>query len=137
VTCGPPPNTGHLRTRSGRSSSGTSNTGKSRWAAADAPTAPGASTSTPRCPLLRTEPAQLPRLLEIRDNLLARIDEARKHGWLGEVDGLNVSLSAANNKIAQLEESARRTTDLGMPRFHDVAPHTITPNTGPHPDPGV
>ncbi|WP_052425202.1 tyrosine-type recombinase/integrase [Streptomyces fulvoviolaceus] len=88
-----------------------------------------------RCPLLRTEPAQLPRLLEIRDNLLARIDEAREHGWLGEVDGLNVSLSAANNKIAQLEESVRRTTDLGMPRFHDVAPHTITPSTGPHPDP--
>ncbi len=90
-----------------------------------------------RCPLLRTDPAQLPRLIEIRDNLLARIDEAREHGWLGEVDGLNVSLSAANNKIAQLQESAHRTTDLGMPRFHDVAPHTITPNTGPHPDPGT
>jgi hypothetical protein len=86
-----------------------------------------------RCPLLRPDPAQLPRLIEIRDNLLARIDEAREQGWLGEVDGLNVSLSAANNKIAQLQESTRRTIDLGMPRFHDVAPHTITAKVGPHP----
>ncbi|MEU6323237.1 hypothetical protein [Streptomyces sp. NPDC047009] len=52
------------------------------------------------------------------------------------LNGLNVSLSAANNKIAQLEESARRTTDLGMPRFHDVAPHTIIPKTGPQPAQG-
>lgn len=54
----------------------------------------------------------------------------------GEADGLNVSLSADNNKIAQLEESARRTTDLGMPRFHDVAPHTVTPKAGPQPAQG-
>ncbi|MCQ4206431.1 tyrosine-type recombinase/integrase [Streptomyces longispororuber] len=79
-----------------------------------------------RCPLLRPDSAQLPRLLEIRDNLLARIDEAREHGWLGEVDDLNVSLSAANNKIAQLGESARRTTDLGIPSFSEVAARTAT-----------
>ncbi|WP_239090095.1 site-specific integrase [Sphaerimonospora thailandensis] len=87
-----------------------------------------------RCPLLRPDPTQLPRLTEIRDNLLARIDEARQQGWLGEVDGLKVSLSAANNKIAQIEESARRRpTELGMPTFRDIAPHTISPRTGPRP----
>jgi site-specific recombinase XerD len=84
-----------------------------------------------RCPLLRTDTAQLPRLIEIRDNLLARISEAHQQGWLGEIDGLKVSLSAANNKIAQLEESSRRTTNLGMPRYRDVAPHVITPQNGP------
>jgi hypothetical protein len=84
-----------------------------------------------RCPLLRMDPAHLARLTEIRDNLLARIDEARQQGWLGEVEGLKVSLSAANNKIAQLEEPARHTTDLGIPRYRDVAPHVITPQTGP------
>jgi hypothetical protein len=84
-----------------------------------------------RCSLLRPEPTQLPRLTEIRNNLLARINEAREQGWLGEVDGLKISLSAANNKIAQLEESTRRTTDLGMPRYRDVAPHLITPQDGP------
>ncbi|MEU6323956.1 site-specific integrase [Streptomyces sp. NPDC047009] len=36
-----------------------------------------------RCPLLRPDPAQLPRLIEVRDNLLVRIDETRDHGWLG------------------------------------------------------
>src|SRR3979411_2388167 len=45
-----------------------------------------------RCPLLRPDPAQRPRLLEIRDNLTARIDEARREGWLGEVEGLHISL---------------------------------------------
>ena len=37
-----------------------------------------------RCPLLRPDPAQRDRLVDIRDNLLARIAEARREGWLGE-----------------------------------------------------
>ncbi|PZR79005.1 MAG: site-specific integrase, partial [Candidatus Aeolococcus gillhamiae] len=41
-----------------------------------------------RCPMLRPDPAQRPRLVEIADNLNARIDEARNQGWLGEIDGL-------------------------------------------------
>ena len=47
-----------------------------------------------RCPLLRPDPAQRARLLEIQDNLHARIDEARRQGWTGEAEGLAVSLSA-------------------------------------------
>ena len=46
-------------------------------------------------PCLRVDPQQRSRILEIRDNLLARIDEARREGWLGEAEGLNVSLAAA------------------------------------------
>ena len=48
---------------------------------------------------------------------MTRIDEAQREGWLGEVDGLQVSLAAARNKLAQLDELASRTTvvQLGIP----------------------
>lgn len=41
--------------------------------------------------LLRVDPAQKPRLIEIRDNLVARITEAQQHGWVGEAENLAVS----------------------------------------------
>jgi hypothetical protein len=56
-----------------------------------------------RCSLLRPDPAQRARLAEIRDNLTARIAEAQREGWLGEVEGLQVSLAGANDKLAQLD----------------------------------
>jgi hypothetical protein len=68
-----------------------------------------------RCPLLRPDPAQRARLVQIRDNLLDRIAEAHTEGWLGEVDGLNVSLAAARNKIGQLDAARSRSVQIGMP----------------------
>jgi hypothetical protein len=70
-----------------------------------------------RCPLLRPDPAQRDRLLEICDNLVARIDEAQREGWLGEVEGLKVSLAAARTKLAQLTELASRpaAVQFGVP----------------------
>jgi hypothetical protein len=56
--------------------------------------------------LLRPDPAQRQRLLDVRDNLIARIDEARREGWLGEVEGLQISLAAARSKLAQLDQIA-------------------------------
>jgi hypothetical protein len=70
------------------------------------------------------DPAQRPRIAEIRDNLIARIAEAEREGWTGEAEGLKVSLAAANNKLAQVDSLiARRrdTVSLGMPSFPDVA----------------
>jgi hypothetical protein len=70
-----------------------------------------------RCAFLRPDPAQRARLEEIRDNLLARITEAEREGWLGEVEGLQVSLAGANDKLAQLDQRAcnRTTVELGIP----------------------
>jgi integrase len=68
-----------------------------------------------RCALLWPDPAQRPRLLEIRDNLKARIAEAEREGWLGEVEGLQVSLAGAEDKLAQLDRRNANTTDLGIP----------------------
>ncbi|MEV5546478.1 hypothetical protein AB0L35_10115 [Streptomyces sp. NPDC052309] len=61
-----------------------------------------------RCSLLRPDPAQRGRLVEIRDNLIDRIAEAEQHGWLGEIEGLRVSLNGAESKINQMDMTARR-----------------------------
>ena len=72
----------------------------------------------------RSRPAASPRR-EIRDNLLlARIAEAEREGWTGEAEGLRVSLSAANNKIAQADLTAARRAEhvsLGIPACRDIA----------------
>ena len=72
-----------------------------------------------RCALLWPDPAQRTRLLEIRDNLKARIAEAEHEGWIGEVEGLQVSLTGTEDKLTQIERRCRATaetaTDLGIP----------------------
>jgi hypothetical protein len=71
-----------------------------------------------RCSLLWPDPVQRPRLVEIRDNLIARISEARREGWLGEVEGLQVSLAGAEDKLDRLDRRFRTSTtvDLGLPQ---------------------
>ncbi|MDN3029717.1 hypothetical protein [Streptomyces sp. S.PB5] len=59
-----------------------------------------------RCSLLRPDPAQRGRLVEIRDNLIDRITEAEQQGWPGEIEGLRVSLSGAESKINQIDTTA-------------------------------
>ena len=84
-----------------------------------------------RCALLRADPAQRARLEEIRDNLHARIAEAEREGWLGEVDGLKVSLAGAEDKLAQIDATLRRRTDavqLGMPTFTNLAARISPPS---------
>ena len=84
--------------------------------------------------MLRIDPAQRPRLEEIRDNLLARITEAEREGWTGEAEGLKVSLDAANNNLAQSDRTTARRAEhvsLGIPAYRDIAAATLTPE-GPH-----
>ena len=72
-----------------------------------------------RCPSLRVDPRQRPRLIEIIANLASRIDEARINGWLGEVQGLQASLEAAKRKLASVDRTTRTKPagpiDLGTP----------------------
>ena len=67
-----------------------------------------------RCAMHWPDGAQRPRILEIRDNLEARIAEAEREGWLGEVEGLRVSLAGANDKLAQIDRRAGA-VELGIP----------------------
>ena len=65
-----------------------------------------------RCPMLRPDPTQHDRLEQIIASLTERIAEAHDQGWLGEVDGLQVSLDAAQLKLVQMQRTA---TNLGIP----------------------
>ncbi|MEV8042081.1 tyrosine-type recombinase/integrase [Arthrobacter sp. NPDC080082] len=77
-----------------------------------------------RCALLRPDPAQTERLQDIIDNLRDRITEAKQHGWIGDVEGLRVTLSSAEIKLAQMfkmqSQKDRTTVDLGTPRIRAI-----------------
>jgi hypothetical protein len=82
-----------------------------------------------RCPLLRPDPAQRSRLAEICASLTARITEAEQQHWLGEAEGLKVSLAGARHKLTQMDEITTRrhgSTQLGMPAFPDIAGRAVT-----------
>ncbi len=81
-----------------------------------------------RCPMLWPDPAQQPRLAEIRDNLNARIAEAEREGWHGEVEGLKISLAGAHEKLTQIDNRSN-TVRVSIPvRLRSLAPvATSTP----------
>ena len=69
-----------------------------------------------RCSMHWPSPGQRPRIAEIRDNLIARIAEAEREGWLGEIEGLKISLAGADDKLAQIDRRARsQPVELGVP----------------------
>jgi integrase len=70
-----------------------------------------------RCPMLWPDPDQRSRLVDIRDNLQARIAEAEREAWLGEIEGLQVSLAGAQSKLDQIDRRSDNNPAvvLGMP----------------------
>ena len=54
------------------------------------------------CPMLRMDPAQLPRLVLTEEDTHRLLDEARQKGWEGEVLGLQTMLSHIADKKAQV-----------------------------------
>ncbi|MDJ0346179.1 site-specific integrase [Streptomyces sp. H10-C2] len=82
-----------------------------------------------RCSMLLADPHERPRLVDIRDNLIDRIAEAEREGWLGEIDGLGISLAATEEKLAQLDAQAARkgqAIEMGMPTFRQIAARSST-----------
>ncbi|MBA2811492.1 hypothetical protein E0500_030185 [Streptomyces sp. KM273126] len=77
--------------------------------------------------MLQFDPQQRPRLIDIIRNLRERITEARANGWLGEVEGLLVSLNAAMAKLTSLNRTSAdgrpQLVDLGMPLFTGPPAH--------------
>lgn len=74
-----------------------------------------------RWPQLRPDPAQEPRLTEVRDSIQARIAETRREGWLAEIAGLETTFEAAKQELHAMQRIASHhgVTDLGMPDFRD------------------
>jgi hypothetical protein len=80
-----------------------------------------------RCPVLIVALDEKPRLEEIRENLRARIAEAERERWFGEVEGLSTSLAAAEDKIAQIEaqqEKKQSPVFLGIPNLAQLTART-------------
>jgi hypothetical protein len=67
-----------------------------------------------RCSMLWPDPNQRARLADIRDNLIDRIAEAEREGWLGEVEGLRVSLAGAQAKLTQIDNRSHQTTPITL-----------------------
>ena len=60
-----------------------------------------------RCPMLRMDPVQLPRLLQIEKNTHDLLSEARENGWHGEAEGLEETLVHIGEKKEQVERIRR------------------------------
>ncbi|MEY9965937.1 site-specific recombinase XerD [Streptacidiphilus sp. MAP12-16] len=69
-----------------------------------------------RCPMLHVDPKMLDRLAEIETDLLTRRERAESEGWLGEIEGVDLTLSFLKSKRAEALRLSRATAvDLGMP----------------------
>lgn len=56
-----------------------------------------------RCPMLRMDPEQLPRLIAIEEDTRRLLAEAKAKGWEGEVSGLQTTLLHINDKKMQVD----------------------------------
>jgi hypothetical protein len=72
-----------------------------------------------RCPLLRIDPAQLPRLEEIHANLADRPAEAREQGWMGEVAAIETTMAAAARKLEAMRIARSASVHLGIPEVRN------------------
>jgi hypothetical protein len=67
------------------------------------------------------------RLIDVRDNLIARIAEAEREGWMGEAEGLRVSFAGAKDKLTQIDNAIQRRNtaiELGIPSYRELARRT-------------
>jgi hypothetical protein len=70
--------------------------------------------------MLRMDPRQLPRLIQIEENTHTLLTEARQQGWDGEVQGLEETLQHIGEKKAQVDrmtahQDASRTMAQAFP----------------------
>ncbi|MEV8118099.1 hypothetical protein AB0O69_24855 [Streptomyces xiamenensis] len=59
----------------------------------------------------------MPRLQEIRSNLVDHLQEAKDQGWLGEVAAIETTMAATTQKLEAMRELAAQpsTVNPGMP----------------------
>jgi hypothetical protein len=66
--------------------------------------------------MISINPKMLPRLDEIEADLLARRARAEAEGWLGEIEGIELTLTFLRQKRDQTRRLAKvAPVDLGMP----------------------
>ncbi|MEU4292099.1 site-specific integrase [Kribbella sp. NPDC026596] len=71
-----------------------------------------------RCPMLHVDPRMLSRLNELEADLIDRRRHALDAGWLGELEGIDLTLRLLREKQAgAVRLSHHEPVSLGMPRF--------------------
>lgn len=73
-----------------------------------------------RCPVLQVSPKMLPRLDDIEDDLQQRRERAMTEGWLGEVEGIDLTLSFLRSKRDHTQRFSRR-IPLGLPQIRQAS----------------
>lgn len=81
-----------------------------------------------RCPMLHIDPKMIPRLTDIETDLIARRERADAEGWQGEIEGIDLTLTALRTKRDEVAHRFRRTVRLGIPRLQplDVLVQEVT-----------
>jgi hypothetical protein len=77
-----------------------------------------------RCPMLHVDERMIRRLDDIESDLLSRRARAESEGWLGELEGLDLTLRYLADKRAESQRLSRvvSTVTLGMPTLRREAP---------------
>lgn len=70
-----------------------------------------------RCPMLHIDPKMISRLDEIETDLVNRRERAKTEGWIGEIEGIDLTLSFLRSKRRETERMSRRTISLGIPKL--------------------
>ncbi|WNI33324.1 recombinase [Streptomyces sp. ITFR-6] len=66
--------------------------------------------------MLHINPKMLDRLEELEADLLVRLRRAEEEHWLGEVEGINLTLTFLRSKREETQRRTRRpAVDLGIP----------------------
>ena len=68
-----------------------------------------------RCPMLSVDPKVLPRLDELETDLHLRRDRALSEGWLGEIEGIDLTLTFLLQKREQAQRHRSSPVLLGPP----------------------
>ena len=85
-----------------------------------------------RCPMLDLDTAMLHRLDELETDLLGRRADAERRGWLGETDGIDVTLDHLRRQRDRARRLPARTLiQLGMPTLADGSGGPPVGNGGP------
>lgn len=67
--------------------------------------------------MLHVDHTMLPRLDDIETSLLERRRRAHTENWLGEIEGIDLTLSFLRSRRTEVQRRVRRTTDLGIPHL--------------------
>ena len=67
-----------------------------------------------RCPMLRVNPGMLPRLDELETDLQARRERASAEGWLGEIEGIDLTLRLLREKQATAQRVRANAASSGV-----------------------